>query len=287
MTRRHIKKSIPEKIGLTLIYIVLLLLFFISLYPLWYTLMYSISDSGLALSGGYFLLPKGFSLRAFKIVLRTKNLYRAMINSFVRMGLGTTVDVIMTCLMAYALASEAFLIRKAVTLMIFVTMIFSGGMIPGYLTLKAYGLINTFWALVLPGAIDPFYMFMMRTYFQSLPRELEESAKIDGATPLRILRSIIMPISLPTIAAISVMYAVGHWNAYFDAMLYINDTSKIVLQQYLKNMQEWFVETGSSEVSQASVKMATIVVSLIPPILLYPYVQKYYVTGLMVGAIKG
>jgi putative aldouronate transport system permease protein len=189
-----------------------------------------------------------------------------------------------------------FRLRGFLTMMIFFTMLFSGGMIPTFLLVRELRLIDTTWALILPVLVSPFNMFIMRNYFQSLPASLEESASIDGAKPLRILLSIILPLSLPVMAALGLFYGIFHWNAFFDGILYINDPQKQVLQVYLRNIIT-VTAIGSTTtiedralgagLSEESMKMAAISASIVPIIIIYPWLQKHFVKGVLIGSIKG
>ena len=240
---------------------------------------------------------KGFSLTSYELLLKSKGIYYAYGNSIFRLVIGTAINIVLTAMLAYPLSIRRFVGRNFITLMIFFTMLFSGGMIPTYLIVKELGLIDSIWSLIIPTALSAWNLIILKNYFQSLPAELEESANIDGATPMRILFSVILPVSGPVIAAIALFYGVAHWNSYFDAILYINSDAKQVLQVFLRTMlqssslqQVQGTESLASSiglVTEESVKMATVVVSVLPMLLVYPFLQKYYVKGVMVGSIKG
>ncbi|NOU87061.1 ABC transporter permease subunit [Paenibacillus sp. LMG 31460] len=275
----------------------MLLVSIVTLYPFWHVLMYSLSDPKLAMGGGLFLWTKGFSLTSYELLLQSKGIYYAYGNSIFRLVIGTAINIVLTAMLAYPLSIRRFVGRNFITLMIFFTMLFSGGMIPTYLIVKELGLIDSIWSLIIPTALSAWNLIILKNYFQSLPAELEESANIDGAAPIRILFSVILPVSGPVIAAIALFYGVAHWNSYFDAILYINSDAKQVLQVFLRTMlqssslqQVQGAESLASSiglVTEESVKMATVVVSVIPMLLVYPFLQKYYVKGVMVGSIKG
>jgi putative aldouronate transport system permease protein len=182
-------------------------------------------------------------------------------------------------------------------MMVFFTMLFNGGMIPLFLVVQNLGLLDSLWALVLPNAVSAYNMFILKNFFQSIPKSLEESAVIDGANPFRVLWSIILPLSLPAMAAVGMFYGVAHWNSYIDAVLYINDTTKQVLQLYLRQL---LASTGAlgalsgvqdfsdvSKLTETTMKMATIAASVIPILFIYPWLQKYYIKGVMIGSVKG
>ena len=181
--------------------------------------------------------------------------------------------------------------------MVIITMLFSGGMVPSYLVVSGLGLTNTYWSLWLPGAISAFNMIIIKNYFQGIPKELEEAARVDGCSDLGIFLKIILPLSKPTIASVSLFYAVGHWNSYFSAMLYISDRSKEVVQIALRriiflaggiNTDGTPIDWGAmGQPPEKAVKMATTVVATVPILIIYPFVQKYFTKGVMVGAVKG
>jgi putative aldouronate transport system permease protein len=291
------KATLSERFGYGALNLFLLLLSFATLYPFWYVLMYSISDPHLAMGGGLFLLPKGFSLTSYDLLLQSYGIYNAYGNSLFRLFVGTLINVCLTAMLAYPLAIRRFVGRTPITLLIFFTMMFSGGMIPNYLLVNSLGLVDSIWALIVPQAISAWNLIIMKNYFQSLPPEFEESASIDGASPSRTLVSIILPLSMPVIAAIALFYGVHHWNAYFDAIIYINTQDKQVLQVFLRTMLQSSslsqlssvegYDTTTGGVTEESVKMATVVASVLPMLFIYPFLQKYYVKGVLVGSIKG
>lgn len=291
------RESFGERLWYFILNAGMLLVSTVTLYPFWHVLMYSLSDPKLAMGGGLFLWMKGFSLTSYELLLQSKGIYYAYGNSIFRLVIGTAINIVLTAMLAYPLSIRRFVGRNFITLMIFFTMLFSGGMIPTYLIVKELGLIDSIWSLIIPTALSAWNLIILKNYFQSLPAELEESANIDGAAPIRILFSVILPVSGPVIAAIALFYGVAHWNSYFDAILYINSDAKQVLQVFLRTMLQSSslqqvqgtesLATSIGLVTEESVKMATVVVSVIPMLLVYPFLQKYYVKGVMVGSIKG
>lgn len=291
------RESFGERLWYFILNAGMLLVSIVTLYPFWHVLMYSLSDPKLAMGGGLFLWMKGFSLTSYELLLQSKGIYYAYGNSIFRLVIGTAINIVLTAMLAYPLSIRRFVGRNFITLMIFFTMLFSGGMIPTYLIVKELGLIDSIWSLIIPTALSAWNLIILKNYFQSLPAELEESANIDGAAPIRILFSVILPVSGPVIAAIALFYGVAHWNSYFDAILYINSDAKQVLQVFLRTMLQSSslqqvqgtesLATSIGLVTEESVKMATVVVSVIPMLLVYPFLQKYYVKGVMVGSIKG
>lgn len=276
--------------------VTLFIIVIFTLYPFWHIMMYSISDPLEAMDGGLFLVPKGFSMVGVQSILRSTGIFTAYGNTIFVTLVGTAINIVLTASIAYPLSVKRFKGRNIISLMIFFTMLFQGGMIPSYILVKNLRLIDSRWALIIPGAINAWYMFIMKNYFQNLPQSLEESANIDGATPVRILFTIILPISKPVIAAISLFYGVFHWNSYIDSVLYINSQSKQVLQVFLRAtlssgamQQLGGVENFESMaiLTEETMKMVTVTMSVLPMIIVYPFIQKYYVKGIMIGSIKG
>jgi putative aldouronate transport system permease protein len=282
--------------------LVLFLISLITLYPFWHVVMYSLSNSQASLSGGLFLWPRQLDTLAYRLLFNTTQIYVSYKNTIIRAFGGTFISITLSALTAYPLSRKRFHGRGIISMFIFFTMLFSGGMIPTYLVVQKLGLLNSLWALILPTAMSAYNMFILRNFFQSIPASLEESAMLDGATPIRILWSVMLPLSLPALAAVSMFYGVAHWNSYIDAVLYIDDTSKQVLQVYLRQLLSSFGsllattnEAMSNNVSFSDVsrmtdetmKMATITASVIPVLIAYPWLQKYYVKGVMIGSVKG
>jgi putative aldouronate transport system permease protein len=286
----------PEKIGRTIVYSLLVALAVSTLYPFWHILMYSVSESRASMSGGFFLWPRDFSLNAYKLLWRTRMIITSYGNTIERTVLGTLLNLAFTATLAYPLSLRRFRIRGFLTMVVFFTMLFSGGMIPTFLLVRELKLIDSTWALVLPVLINPFNLFIMRNYFQSLPASLEESASIDGARPLRVLITIIIPLSMPVIAALGLFYGIFHWNSFFDGILYINNPQKQVLQVYLRNILT-VTAIGSTTtiedralaagLSEETMRMAAISASVVPILLVYPWLQKHFVKGVLIGSIKG
>ncbi|MBQ8653682.1 MAG: carbohydrate ABC transporter permease [Clostridia bacterium] len=277
-------------------YVFLFLLMLVCLYPLYLQLIISISHGLEVMKGGITLLPRHISFDTYKTLVRGE-LFMYMKNTVVYTVLGTFVNLVMSCLCAYPLSRKTFSGRKLFTAMVTVTLFFSGGMIPMYLTVKQYGLMDSMWSLILPGAISTYNMIIIRTAFQSIPDSLIESAQLDGANDLIILYKIVVPLSKATLATMLLFYAVSHWNAYFDAMLYINSKEKYPLQIMLRNMligglfnEETAIAGANAEafaVTDATLRAATIIVTTLPILIVYPFVQRYFVKGVMIGSVKG
>ena len=273
-------------------YALLALVAFVTLYPFLYVIFASLSDP-VQLMGNSAPLwkPLGFSLAAYKKVFFNSSIYIGYANTIFYVVVGTTVNIIMTCIAAYVLSRKQFMLRRFFTLMFIFTMYFNGGLIPNYLLIKGLHLIDNRLALILPGAISTFNLMIMITGFEGIPKSLEESARIDGAGDWTILFRIIMPLAKPTIMVILLYYAVGHWNAWFNAMIYIRDASKRPLQLFLRDIltrNQMGAMTGQTDIEDVgqTIKYATILVSTAPILCIYPFIQKYFVQGVMIGAVK-
>ena len=292
------KATAGGRIGNTLIGIFLGLMVISTIYPFWHVIMYSLSDSHASMSGGIFLWPRDFSLLSYQQLLSTKQLYVCYRNSILKTVVGTGISLILTALTAYPLSLKRFKGRNVFSMLIFFTMLFNGGMIPTYLLIKDLHLLDSFWVYVLPGAMSAYNLFILRNFFQSIPPSLEESAHLDGANPFQVLFQIVLPLSLPALAALAMFYGVGLWNGYMDNVLYVNDQNLQLLQNYLRQliaaagaksgtMSEMSNIGSASRLTEETVKMTVIAVSVIPVLIVYPFLQKYYTKGVMVGSVKG
>lgn len=291
------KKKMGDRLTDLCIHICLILVIIITIYPVWHVLMYSISDSRKAMTGGLFLLPKGFSLTTYEMLFKTKRLFMALKNTFAKTIIGTGINLTVTVLTAYALSLDELKGRRAIQLVIYFTMLFSGGIIPTYILIKNLHMLDTFWVYVIPAALSPYNMFIMRSFFKTIPKSLSESAMLDGANHGQILARIILPLSKPSIATITLYYARANWNSYMDGVLYVNSTRLELLQVYLRRLisatgakgalAESGDLSGAMTVTEESMKMTVIAVSLIPIVILYLFLQKYFVKGATVGSVKG
>nr|WP_150959549.1 carbohydrate ABC transporter permease [Aneurinibacillus sp. XH2] len=291
------KKSFGEKAFDTFNVVFLTLFAFTAVYPFIDVLVVSLSTPAAANVYGLKLWPREFSAEAYKAVFDNRMIWVGYYNTIYRTVLGTFLNVIFTVLCAYPLSKKYLPNRNLFTMMIVFTMFFSGGLIPNYLLVKELGLLDNRMALILPGLIAAFSMIIVRNYFMSLPEEIEESAKMDGANDFRILFSIVLPVSKPIIATIALWYAVAHWNAWFDSLLYISNPDKTVLGNVLRKIViegsaqfqqfESYDPTRENAVTPDIIKAATIMVATIPIICVYPFVQKYFVKGIMIGSLKG
>ena len=279
-------------------YIFLIVLTLITLYPFVHVIAGSISGPG-ALIGhkGALIWPKGEpTLKAFGLVFRNPNILTGYRNTFVVLVFGTLLNIFMTSLGAYVCSRRQFAIRNVMMFMIVFTMYFGGGMIPRYLFLKNYlGMGDHLGSLIIPGAISAYNMIIMRNAFAGVPQSLEESARIDGANDMTILVRIILPLSRATLAVMILFYGVGHWNAWFDSMIFLRTRSKyplqLILREILVDDATESMTTGMSgddvELLSDNLKYATIVVATLPILCVYPFIQKYFVKGVMIGAVKG
>jgi putative aldouronate transport system permease protein len=276
-------------------YTFLMLLGLLTVVPFLYMVLGSFAAPEEYAKQGIVLIPTQFSLSAYSYIFSTDTIMRSLLNTVIITIAGTFINIVFTSLMAYPLSRKELLGRRPVMLLIIFSMLFSGGMIPTFLIVKALGLTNTLWSLLLPGAISAFNLIILKNFFQQMPEGLEESAKIDGCNDMMILFRIILPLSMPAIATFSLFYAVGHWNSFFSAILYINDTTKWPIQVLLRQvviMSEGGIG-DSSQVNEAialppqSLKMAVITVSTLPILIVYPFLQKHFAKGVLLGSVKG
>lgn len=241
----------------------------------------------------FILIPKTFTLDAYRYILSTPTIFRSLgVSIIVTLG-GTFISMCLTSFMAYGLSRKYLHGRGVINFLIVFTMLFAGGMIPTFLVVKSLHLIDSLWSLILPVAINAFNLIIMRNFFQALPDSLEESAKMDGCTDFGVFFRIMLPLSLPSIATISLFYAVTYWNTYQNALIYLNDSSKwpiqVLLRQIVIVSSGMNADAGAVDVvpPAQSIKMAVIIVATIPMLIVYPFIQKYFVKGALVGAVKG
>lgn len=271
---------------------VLLLLGIVTLYPFLYVVLASVSEPVKLLSNqGILWKPAGFTLNAYSKVFANRSIYIGYANTIFYVVAGTVVNILATAIAAYVLSRQQLLLRRFFTLMFIFTMYFSGGLIPNYILMKDLGLINSRLALIIPGAISTYNLMVMITSFNSVPKSLEESARIDGANDWVILFHVILPLAKPTLMVILLYYAVGHWNSWFNAMIYLRDADKRPLQLILREIltrSQLGEMAGSTDVEDVgtTIKYATIIVSTLPILCVYPFIQKYFVKGVMIGAVK-
>lgn len=265
----------------------------IIMFPLLNILALSFNDALDTLKGGIYLIPRKFSLESYVTVLEDKAIYRAFIVSIAKTIVGVLLHTFVTAITAYALTREDLVGRKVFMTMGILTMFVSGGMIPTFLVYKSYGLLNNFWVYILPVLFSFYDVIIMMNFFRGIPRSLEESAWIDGASPFLVFIKIILPLSLPVVATIALYHGVYQWNDYMTANIYVNNEQLYPLQQLLykivsQNLSPT-VATGTAVVRQTtsqSMQLATMVITTVPVIIVYPFLQKYFVSGLTLGAVK-
>lgn len=278
-------------------YILLTVILFIVLYPLYFVVIASFSDPMAVLGGKVIWRPVGFSLEAYKMVFRDSQVMTGYRNTIAYTCVGTTLNMVLSICAAYPLSRRQLKGKGFVMGLMVFTMFFSGGLIPTYITISRMGLLNTFAVMILPSAISVYNVMIMRTFFtNTIPYELEEAAHMDGASHIRTLVCVILPLSKPILAVMVLYYAISHWNSYFNALIYLSDQDRYPLQLVLRTI---LIQSQSSEESMINVqgtfnrmlmsetmKYALIIVASVPVLCLYPFLQKYFVQGVMIGSIK-
>ena len=299
MNGTKIKRAKGDLVFDTINTLLLVLVMLVVLYPLYFIVIASFSDPLEVLSGHVVFFPKKVSLEAYKMVFRDAQILTGYRNTIFYTLLGTAVNIVLTVLAAYPLSRRDLAGGKFFTVMLAVTMFFSGGLIPTYLMVSnTLHLLDTIWAMILPGAISVWNVIIVRTYFQtSIPPELSEAAMVDGCSDFMLLAKVILPLSMPVLAVMVLFYGVAHWNSFFNALIYLNDKALYPLQLILRSIlvqntmsEDMLAEVDSlanRQVMAETIKYALIVVASAPIIAVYPFLQKYFVKGIMVGAIKG
>lgn len=287
------RKTPGEIILLVFIYAAVTLVGFVCLYPMLYCLAASFSDPMKLLThSGALFFPTGFSLRGYQVVMNNPNILIGYRNTLLYVAGSLIVGMTLTPLGAYALSCKGYPFRKAIVFLFVFTMYFSSGMVPNFLTISAYGMYNTAWAIILPTAVSTYNMIVMRTTFAAVPEALRESAYIDGANDFVILYRIYIPVSKATMAVIILFYVVSQWNSWFPAMIYLRDSKKWPLQMILREILINDAAGGISDDADAQylqelIKYCTIIVATVPILCIYPFVQKYFMKGVMLGSVKG
>lgn len=286
-------KTIGNRIFDTVNYTLLLLIALLCVMPFIYVLAVSFTSPAEVAKGGLILWPEEWSLASYRYIFSTNTLVRSMLVSIYITVLGTLINLIFTSLMAYPLAKTHLRGRQTILLAVLFTMLFGGGMIPTYFVVKALHLTNTLWSLMIPGAISAFNLIVLKNFFQQIPDGLEDSARIDGCNEVGVLFRIVLPLSLPAMATFGLFYAVGHWNQFFNAILYINDNTKWPIQVLLREVVILASSSigdstiDSTEIQPLTIRMAVIVFATIPILLVYPFLQKHFAKGVMLGSVKG
>ncbi|HJF33845.1 MAG TPA: carbohydrate ABC transporter permease [Sporosarcina psychrophila] len=278
-------------------YVFLTIVALLVIYPLVFVVSASLSNPQYVVSGEMWLWPKEFTLEAYEKVFKNKDIINGFVNTLKYTVFGTILNVIMTILAAYPLSRRDLKGRGVIMAFIIFTIFFSGGLVPTYLLIRDLGMLDTFWVMIIPNAVAVWNIIIMRTFFQAIPHELEESAKMDGSGNFRILWSIVLPLSFPVIAVMVLFYSVGHWNSYFQALIYLQDQDKFPLQLILRQIliqgqtDDMIQATSESflaqQLSVEGLKYAVLIVANLPMLMLYPFLQRYFVKGVMIGSLKG
>jgi putative aldouronate transport system permease protein len=278
-------------------YTFLILFCLITLYPMVFVAVGSISDGADYMRGGVYFFPRDFSLANYSIVLKDDRLYTGFKITILRTVIGTVTSVLFTAMVAYAMSRRNLMGRSTYYWIHLFTLFFGGGLIPYFLVLKSLGLLDTFWVYIIPTLFSVFNMIIFQAFFREIPEEIHESATMDGASEFRIFTNLIIPLSAPVLATVALWNAVFHWNSFFDAMIFTTDKDLMPLQLYLMKMikeadvinagSEYIPPQVKKEISVMTIRMAAIMVSTIPILLVYPFLQRYFVTGIMLGSLKG
>ena len=294
--KRKIKKSVPDKIFVVCNTIFMIAFVIITLYPVLNTLAISLNDGTDALRGGIYLLPRKWTMKNYITVLQKNNLITGAYITVLRTVLGTVTALLANAILAFIVSRKRFLFKRSLSLFWVITMYVNGGMIPTFLLYKNLGLTNSFWVYVIPGMVSAFNMLVIRTYMTGIPDSLEESAQLDGAGYTTIFLKIISPLCKPVYATVALFVAVGQWNSWFDAMLYNRMSQQYTTLQYelMKLLSSVTNQSGAAEamknaigsVTPTSVRAAATILTLLPIICLYPFLQRYFVTGLPIGGVK-
>lgn len=296
--KEFMHSTLGDKIFVIAMYVFLGFALLIVLLPLVYIVSASFSDPDAVIKSQVWLWPVRPTLRGYEAVFRNKNILTGFGNSFFYLMIGTSINIVMTVLCAYPLSRKEFTARNKVALFFVFTMYFSGGLVPNYMLVRALGIINTRWALIIPTAMSTYNMIICRTYFvNTIPDELYEASQIDGCSPFRYLLSVVIPLSKPILAVLTLYYGIAKWNSYFDAMIYLNNKQLMPLQIVLRdililNQIDYTMVTDAKAIAAQRglsdlLKYSTIVVASLPVIIMYPFAQKYFVKGIMIGAVKG
>ena len=291
------KKKLGDLVFDVVVYGIGVFALIITLYPFLYVFSASISGGTAVLRGDVWLFPKGFSLNSYRIVFDDRTIWRSYYNTLWYTGVGTAMNVLFTVMAAYPLSKKRFFLRNFFTLVFIFTMYFSGGMIPTFILVVRLGLYGTRWAIVFPTLIATWNLIICRTFFQSLPEDLFECARIEGCSEWRMIWKIVLPLSTPIIAVLTLFYGVAHWNSWFPATLYLPKTElhpiqvylrRVLIQQSSEQIEQMNVElVGEAVLSMMQIKYAVIIVAITPILALYPFLQRYFVKGVMIGSLKG
>lgn len=293
------RKSSSYILGQCIVYLFLILLFVVTFYPFWNILVLSLNEASDSLKGGMMLWPRKLTFDSYAAVFKNQEIFTAARLTITRTLIGVPLALLNTAALAYALSRKTLPGRRWITLFFIFTMYFSGGLIPSYMVIKSLGLIDNFWVFILPNLVNVFWMLLVRTYMESIPTELEESAKLDGAGDLVIFIRIMLPLSVPVLATVVLFSAVSHWNAWYDSYVYTYKpeltTLSSMLVRILNQYQTGAMQSAAAQaaaqakrtpVSSESIRMTVTMVTTLPILMVYPLLQKYFLKGMMVGAIK-
>ena len=297
-TRNKPALPVQDKIFYAITFVIMALLIIITGYPLLYILSSSFSSRAAVLSGKVLLFPVDFSLEGYEAVFKNKDVLIGYRNTIFYTVAGTMINVFVTMLAGYAFARKGWVLKKTMTKLFMFTMLFSGGMVPTYLLIRSLGMLNTVWVMIIPGAMTIHNMIIARTFIENnIPYELFEAARIDGCDDFRYFIHIVLPLSAAILAVLTLYYAVGHWNSYFSALIYLNKRNMYPLQVFLREIlvlnqfsAEDIVDEELMQVKQGMadlLKYSLIVVSTAPILCMYPFIQRYFVKGVMIGSVKG
>lgn len=294
--KQKMKTSLGDKIFVVINSTILICLCFVTLYPIWYVLCASLtSNTYLVSHPGIMLWPHEVTFGAYKMAFSHPLLLSGYKNTLLILAVSLPINILMTLFAGYFMASKDVMFKPLIQGLIMFTMFFSGGMIPAYLNIRSLGLYNSFWALVLPGALSVYNSIICKTAIESVPESLKESAYIDGANDVIILFKIIVPLIKATLAVLLLYYGVGHWNAWFNASIYLKDNEKLPIQNIMRAIliaNSNVLNSAAAENDQVNqfaeaIKYSTIILTTVPVLCIYPFIQKYFVKGVMIGAVKG
>ncbi|MNI13080.1 L-arabinose transport system permease protein AraQ [compost metagenome] len=290
------KSTLGEKWFYSINYVLLSLIGLSCLLPLIHIAALSLSDAHAVLSGAVTLWPKNWSLQSYSSLIEGTRVVTAFRNNVIITVVGVGLSMAVTILTAYPLSKKYFMGRRFFLLAAVFTMMFAGGTIPNYLVIKSLGIINTYWAIWLPGLVSTYNLLVLRTFFLNVPDEIDEAARMDGCSEWRLLVQMILPLSMPVLATLALFYGVGYWNTFLSVLIYINDTDKYNLTVLVQNMiksqtvlQEVVTSQTDStgDITAEGIKAAGVLVLIVPMLAVYPFLQKYFVKGVMLGSVKG
>jgi putative aldouronate transport system permease protein len=289
------RASPGEKVFYALNYLVLTVIGISCVLPLIHLLAISFSDQPAVISGHVGLWPVGWNVESYRLLIKGTQVLHAFGNSVKIMVVGTMLSILFTIFAAYPLSKRYFFARRSFTLMMIFTMLFSAGLIPNYLLVKQLGMVNTYWSLWLPGLISVYNTLVLKAFFENIPAELDEAARMDGCNEWRLIAKIYLPLAMPAIATLILFYAVGYWNMFQNVLIYINSPLKqnltVIVQQMIMNsmisVDQYLRPEEAIQVTPESIKSSGVIVMILPMLIVYPFVQKHFVKGVMIGSVKG